>query len=102
MVGGDGHGLMSSTVGVGKFIWVAEGGSDMSAGLLGMLFNSLLIFFSLSICCISCTFLAPFSALVRLLIALTSVSTGVSVGCVMYLCLKNTVSDSLLLLVFLT
>ncbi len=81
MVGGDDCGLMSSTLGVGVFIWVAEGGSDMSARLISMLLNSLLIFFSLSICYIPCTFLAPFSALVRLLIAVTIVPTGVSVGC---------------------
>ncbi len=101
MFGGDGCGLMSSTIGAGIFIWVAEGGSNMSARLLGILFNSLSILFSLSICCIPCTFLAPFSVLVRSLVALTTMSTGVSAGCVMYLCLKNTVSDFLLLLVFL-
>ena len=77
MVGGDGRGVMSSTFGVGMFIWVAEGGSHMSARSLSMLFNSLSIIFSLSNCCIPCTFLAPFSVLVRLSIALTTESTGV-------------------------
>jgi hypothetical protein len=33
-------GLISSTLGVGMLLRVAEGGSVMSARLLGMLFNS--------------------------------------------------------------
>ncbi len=37
-------GLISSTLGVGMLIRVAEGGSIMSARLLGMLFNSSSIF----------------------------------------------------------
>ncbi len=80
---------MSSTLGIGIFV----DGSDISVRLLGMLFNSSSIIVSLSICCIPCVFLAPFNAQVKSSIALTTVSTGVSVGCVIYLCLKNTVSD---------
>ena len=89
---------MSSTLGSVAFV----DGSDISVRLLGMLFNNLSIVFNLSICCIPCVFLVPFNAWVRSLIALTTVSTGVSVGCVMYLCLKKTVSDIHLLFVFFT
>ena len=77
---------MSSTLGSVVFI----DGSDISARLFGILFNSSSIIFNLSICCIPGVFLAPFNAQVRSLIAL-AVSTGVRVACVMYLCLKNTV-----------
>ena len=80
-------GLMSSTLGSVVFI----DGSDISARLFGILFNSSSIIFNLSICCIPGVFLAPFNAQVRSLIALATVSTGVRVACVMYLCLKNTV-----------
>ena len=89
---------MSSTLGSVAFV----DGSDISVRLLEMLFNNSSIIFNLSICCIPCVFLVPFNAWVRSSIALTTVSTGVSVGCVMYLCLKNTVSDIRLLFVFFT
>ena len=89
---------MSSTLGSVVFV----DGSVTSVRLFGMLFNSSSIIFNLSICCIPCVFLVPFNAWVRSLIALTTVSTGVSVGCVMYLCLKNTVSDIHSLFVFFT
>jgi hypothetical protein len=47
-------------------------------------------------------FLLPFRACVRLSMAFVSMSADVRVGCMMYLCLKNMVSDTLLLLVFFT
>ncbi len=89
---------MSSTLGSVAFV----DGSDISVRFFGMLFNNSSIIFNLSICCIPGVFLVPFNALVRSSIALITVSTGVIVGCVMYLCLKNTVSDICLLFVFFT
>jgi hypothetical protein len=47
-------------------------------------------------------FLFCFRAFIKSFRALTIVSSGIKVGCVMYLCLKCTMSDTLLLLVFLT
>jgi hypothetical protein len=40
-----GCGLMSSTLGIGMFSWIAKGGSDMLARPVGILFKSWLIFF---------------------------------------------------------
>ncbi len=69
---------------------------------LGMLLSSSLICSNDSICVLPFTFFLPFRVCVKLSSALTIMSACVKVGCVMHLCLKNTVSDILLLLVFLT
>ena len=74
-------GLMFSTLGIVVFI----DESNISVRLLGILFISLSIIINLSICYNPCVFLAPFNAQVRSSIALTTVSTGVSVGCVINL-----------------
>jgi hypothetical protein len=91
--------------------FVARGGAADSSKVthvvfvvfvVGMLFSILSIFSNASICAIPFWFLLPLSACVRLSIAFTIVSAGIKVGWVIYLCLKNTVSDILSLLVFLT
>ncbi len=69
---------------------------------VGMLLSSSLIFSNVSICMSPFVFFLPFKASVKSLIVLTIMSTWVKVGCVMYLCLKNTVSDICSLLVFFT
>ena len=67
-----------------------------------MLLSSSLIFSNASICMLPFVFFLPFKASVKSSIALTIMSAWVKVGCVMYLCLKITVSDIRSLLVFFT
>jgi hypothetical protein len=59
-------------------------------------------FSNASICVSPFTFFLPFRACVKSSIALTIMSACIKVGCVMYQSLKNTVSNILLLLIFLT
>ena len=49
-------------------------------------------FCSVSSCSIPSRFVRPFKVCVRSVIAFTIMSAGVTVGCVMYLCLNQTVS----------
>lgn len=82
--------------------WVRRSCRSAGASCLGMLFSISSIFSSASISAAPLTFLLPFSACVRSSKAFTIVSAGVTVGWVMYLCLKNTVSDIRSLLVCFT
>jgi hypothetical protein len=67
----------------------------------GMLLSNSSIFSNALICASPFTFFLPFRACVKSSIALMIMSACIKVGCVMYRCLINTVSDILSLLVFL-
>jgi hypothetical protein len=68
----------------------------------GILFSILSIFCNASHSTIPLLFLFCFRAFVKSFWGFTIVSSSIKVGCVMYLCLKCTVPDILLFLVFLT
>ncbi len=72
--------------------------------VVGTLLSSLSIFCSTLICSLPFMFLLSISACVRSLSAFIIVSSGIKVGCVMYLCLKCTLSGniSLFILMLLT
>ncbi len=75
---------------------------EFASVALEKLFRISPIFSNVLICAIPFRFFLPLSACVRSSIALTIVSTCVKVGWVICLCLKNTVSVILMLLVFFT
>ncbi len=113
-------GMVASTLGVGVLTGLTTLGVGLLAGLAtrgvvasslgtglgsgvcacGAWLSSLSNFCSASNSFMPFVFLLPFRACVRLLMAFVSMSANVKVSCVMYLCLKNTVSDTLALLVF--
>jgi hypothetical protein len=79
-------------------------GGVASSGMVGdgILFNSSSIFWSASISNVPFVFLLSFRLCVRSFNAFTIVSSRVRVGCVMCLCLKYTVSDTLSLFMCFT
>ncbi len=104
-------GMVASTLGVGMSTGLAtlgvvasSLGTCLGGGVCacGTWLRSLSYFFSASNSIMSFIFFLPFRACARSLMAFVSMSADVRVGCVMYLCLKNMVSDTLLLLVFFT
>jgi hypothetical protein len=117
-----GVGISLGTLGVGCWLLVNLVGEGISLGGLtilskvthfdvmvgtccsvsGILFNISSIFCNASYSTIPLLFLFCFRAFVKSFRAFTIVPSGVKVGCVMYLCLKCTMSDILSLLVFLT
>jgi hypothetical protein len=88
-----GFSILGSTacIGVGIVSTCVGGGVLVSSSLGGF---SDLIWSSPS------KFVYPLSACVRSVSTLTIMSAGVTVGCVIYLCLNHTVSDILMLPVF--
>ena len=113
-----GAGVAVCTLGVGVAICtlgavitvVSAGGLDVGAkvtclvvssslvGAFGIRFNSSSNFCNASYSTVPCVFLRSFSACVRSLKHFTMVSSGVTVGMVICLCLKWTVSEILSLL----
>ncbi len=83
---GSGAGVLvtlDSVMGLSSIVWCSGGG--ISVMVCGMLLSKSSNCFNCLISCIPSVFLIPFSALVRSAIALTILSAGVSVGCVIIL-----------------
>ncbi len=108
-------GMVASTLGVGVSTGLITLGVGLSTGLatLGVVASSLGTCLGGGVCACGAwlssssnfcsasnsimpfVFLLPFRACARLLMAFVTMFADVRVGCVMYLCLKNTVSDTL-------